>query len=151
MKITHAQGRATIQVKYTIKNVQSMSSGVTGVIHEAPGGKAWTFELSVPIKSFKAPDSDFDSHLQEVTEVNLYPVARATGEISQDVFEKDKGSLLAVIDFHGVKKSYEIIVEKKASKAKFTLDLDAHAIKRPSLLGIKIRNEVLVSFDLVWS
>ena len=149
--MTHIQGLASIQVKYTIKNVQSLSSGLTGVLHESSVGKARTFELSVPIKSFKAADSDFDSHLQEVTEVNLYPIAKATGEISQDVFEKEKGSLLAIIDFHGVKKNYEIFVEKKASKAKFTLDLDAHKIKRPSLLGIKIRNEVLVSFDLVWS
>lgn len=151
MQKTQVQGQVEIEVKYTFKKVRSQSPELKGKIEMRPGEQAYTFELEVPVKSFVSSDPEFDRHLQEVTEVELYPLAQASGDFSRDLLNKDQGALQALIDFHGVKRSYEIVVKNKGSKASFILDLDSHGIKRPSLLGIKIRNEVLLSFNLNWS
>ena len=54
------------------------------------------------------------------------------------------------MDFHGVTKSYSILLKDKAQKASFILDLDAHKLERPSLFGIKIKNEMPIDFELKW-
>ncbi len=142
-------GTCELEVKYTFKKVRSKSSDVRGVISQI--GEISHFDLSVPIISFKAGDKDFDQHLQSVTELTADPVASASGLCPWSVFEADKSSCEAQIHFHGVTKTYLIQLEKKGSRAFFILDLDAHNINRPSLLGIKIKNEVLIQCELNWT
>jgi len=130
MKIT-----ATYEVRYTFKKIHATSSEVIGEIQDSQ------FDFTVPIKSFFSGDSNQDSHMLQVTEAATYPSASATGKFKTDHID-------AELDFHGIKRNYQLKREDHGRKASFTLDLDAHGIKRPSLLGIKIKNEVLMTFKL---
>lgn len=141
-------GSATLEVKYTIKRVRSTTKEVRGEL--VVDGETGRFDLSIPILSFLSSDTDFDQHMREVTEVKLYPIARGTGEILKSALATKKSTVDVLIDFHGVKKHYPVQLENNGALASFTIDLEAHKIKRPSMLGIKIKNEVLMSFDLNW-
>lgn len=142
-------GSIQLEVKYTIKKVKSKSTDLMGVITQK--GDFAHFDLSVPIMTFKSGDKDFDNHLQSVTDVTIEPIARASGQCPWSVFEADKSSCEAQIHFHGVTKNYLIQLEKKGARASLILDLEAHKIIRPSLLGIKIKNEVLIQCELNWT
>ena len=148
MKLNSAKSKATYEVKYTFKKVGGESRELSGKLEEK--GTSVIFELTVPIRSFKSTDKDLDAHMLEVTRPESFPEARARGEISKEVFLQDRGRISAQVEFFGVTRTYEIELEKKATKAKFLLDLDAHGIERPSLLGIKIKNEVAMNFELSW-
>ena len=150
MLLSQVSGQINLEVRYTFKKVKSISHALQGTFsHEE--GDVVTFELSVPIFSFKSGDKDFDQHLQSVVELASYPLAKASGHFPRAVLESSKSLIEAKIDFHGVCKSYSIQVEKFATRASFILDLDAHQISRPSLLGIKIKNEVNIECELKWS
>ncbi len=141
-------GSSTLEVKYTIKKVRSTSKEMRGeLILEGDTGR---FDISIPILSFLSSDTDFDQHMREVVEVKLFPVVRGSGEILKSAMKSKKSTVNVLIDFHGVKKHYPVQLENNGNSANFTLDLEAHKIKRPSLLGIKIKNEVAMSFTLNW-
>ena len=150
MSSSQVSGQVRLEVKYTLKKVRSLSHQLKGSLTHQEGALS-DFELSVPIFSFTSGDSDFDQHLQSVVEMGLYPLAKATGQCPRGVFESLKTSIEAKIDFHGVSRVYSVQIEKAGRKASFILDLDAHQIIRPSLLGIKIKNEVLIECELNWT
>ena len=142
------KGDVRIEVKYTIKKVKSESIDLSGRIEfkQDPSG----YELKVPIDSFKSSDKDFDAHLQQTCESNLYPSAFGRGSFEKRILKQEKFSLPVKIEFHGVEKEYMINFFDQGRKATFRLNLDFHGIKRPSLLGIKINNEVMIEFNLKW-
>lgn len=141
-------GSATLEVKYTLKKVRSTTKEMRGEL--LLDGETGRFDLSIPIVSFLSTETEFDEHMREVTEMKLYPVVRGSGEILRSILSSKKSTVDVLIDFHGVKKHYPVQLENNGTFATFTLDLEAHKIKRPSLLGIKIKNEVLMSFNLNW-
>jgi hypothetical protein len=86
----------------------------------------------------------------EATEASIYPIATANGTFPKAVLTQSVSQIMAMIEFHGVSQEYPISIVDKARKASFVLDLDKHKVKRPSLLGIKISNEVKLDIDVKW-
>lgn len=126
---------AKYEVRYMIKKVQGVSQGITAELKDRK------FFIAVPIKSFVSGDAEQDSHMLQVTEASLFPTVSAKGDFFED-------HINAEIEFHGVLKSYQILLKANGTLASFVLDLEAHGIKRPSFLGIKIKNDVLMSFEI---
>lgn len=126
---------AKYEVRYMIKKVHGISRGILG---ELKNGK---FFIVVPVKSFVSGDAEQDSHMLEVTEASLFPTVSAKGEFYEDHVKVE-------IEFHGISRNYQMSLKDKGSFASFVLDLEAHGIKRPSFLGIKIKNDVLMTFKI---
>lgn len=148
MVLNQGRSRATYEVKYTFKKVRGSSQQLSGKVEER--GDKQAFELSVPVRSFLSDDKDLDQHMQEVTRPESFSEARARGEAPKELFDQEKATVSAQVEFHGVTRPYTIQLEKKGTRASFMLDLEAHGIDRPSMLGIKIKNEVLMTFELSW-
>ncbi len=148
MALVLSLGQATYHVKYTFKNVEATSTEVKGKIN--CDEKVCEFLLAVPVKSFLSSDSNRDLNMLQVTEAEKFPVVTAKGKFGKEVLALADAKIEALVDFHGVAKTYTISLKDKAQKANLILDLDAHKIDRPSLFGIKIKNEVPMDFDLKW-
>jgi YceI-like domain len=144
-----SMGSATYHVQYTLKKVEATSKEVKGKIM-CPTEEC-EFLLAVPLKSFESSDSNRDLNMQMTTEADKFPLATAKGKFHIDELKKDKTIIQAQVEMHGITKTYPVTLEKQGSKASFKLDLEAHKIERPSLFGIKIKNEVPMDFDLKWS
>jgi len=141
-------GIVEIEVRYTIKKVRTKSLDVAGLINNKSNPSK--FEVSVPIKSFQSNDPVFDEHLQEACQIGLYPSAIGRGSIDQNIFKQKDFSIPVQIEFHGVTREYMMNFKEYGKVALFNLHLDSHHLKRPSLLGIKINNEVKIQFQLSW-
>lgn len=148
MALVLSFGQATYHVKYTFKKVEATSTEVKGKIN--CDEKVCEFLLAVPIKSFVSSDSNRDLNMLQTTEADKYPVASAKGTFAKEILSQADAKIEAQVDFHGVTKSYSILLKDKAQKASFILDLDAHKLERPSLFGIKIKNEMPIDFELKW-
>ena len=148
MALVLSLGQATYHVKYTFKKIEATSSEVKGKIN--CDAKTCEFLLAVPIKSFVSSDSNRDLNMLQTTEADKYPIATAKGTFPKEVLSQAESKIEAMIDFHGVTQSYSITLKDKAQKANLVLDLDKHKITRPSLFGIKIKNEMPLDFELKW-
>lgn len=149
MALVLTLGQATYHVKYTLKKVEATSVEVKGKIN--CDTKTCEFLLAVPIKSFESSDSNRDLNMIQTTEASKYPIASAKGTFPKEVLTQQNAQIEAEVDFHGVKKSYSIALKDKLQKASFVLNLDNHKIVRPSLFGIKIKNEMPIDFVLSWT
>lgn len=142
------EGLVEIEVRYTIKKVKTKSLHVVGLIENKSNPSK--FEVSVPINSFQSDDPVFDEHLKEACQIDLYPSAIGRGSIDHHIFKQKDFSIPVQVEFHGVKIEYMMNFKEYGKVASFNLNLDAHHLKRPSLLGIKINNEVKIQFQLNW-
>ncbi len=148
MALVLSFGQATYHVKYTFKKVEATSTEVKGKMN--CDAKVCEFLLAVPVKSFLSSDSNRDLNMIQTTEAEKYPIATAKGTFAKEILSLDDAKIEALVEFHGVTKSYTIVLKDKGQKAELVLDLDAHKIDRPSLFGIKIKNEMPVDFVLIW-
>lgn len=148
MALILSVGQATYHVKYTFKKVEATSSEIKGKIN--CGDKDCEFLLAVPVKSFVSSDSNRDLTMLQLTEADKYPVATAKGKFSKEVLNQTTAQIQADVEFHGVTRNYNVSLANKMQEASLILDLDAHKIERPSLFGIKIKNELPVDFKLNW-
>lgn len=145
------QGIASYQVKHLVKKVEAESKEVKGKI-DCPKDQC-EFLLAVPVKSFTSSDSNRDSNMRDTVEVMKYPIASAKGTFPKSDLSKSSWIVPAEVEFHGVKKIYDVKISKENDeklKASFHLKLDQHNVKRPSLFGVKIEDEVPMTFEMNW-
>lgn len=135
----------------------------TGVSKEIKGSfifdkdnpTASNVDLFVPVFSFDSKNSNRDSNMLDVIEDYFYPTVSFTssGIIKQENQYYIKGLLF----FHGIKKEITIPVnftldDKKIKvDADFSISLTDYKIKRPSLLTIKMKDDITIKLFLVGS
>ena len=135
----------------------------TGVSKEIKGSfifdkdnpTASNVDLFVPVFSFDSKNSNRDSNMLDVIEDYFYPTVSFTssGIIKQENQYYIKGLLF----FRGIKKEITIPVnftldDKKIKvDADFSISLTDYKIKRPSLLTIKMKDDIAIKFFLVGS
>ena len=147
-----SSGTSQYEVKHLVKKVHSESKELKGKMNCA--SNECEFLVAAPVKSFTSSDSNRDLNMMETTEASKFPVTSAKGKLPADKLEqKGKWTLPIEVEFHGVKKEYTAEIERVKDmtyKADFILKLDQHKIDRPSLFGIKIEDNVPMTFNLVW-
>jgi len=135
----------------------------TGVSKEIKGSfifdkdnpTASNVDLFVPVFSFDSKNSNRDSNMLDVIEDYFYPTVSFTssGIIKQENQYYIKGLLF----FHGIKKEITIPVnftldDKKIKvDADFSISLTDYKIKRPSLLTIKMKDDITIKLFLIGS
>ena len=133
----------------------------TGVSKEIKGSfifdrdnpTASNVDLFVPVFSFDSKNSNRDSNMLDVIEDYFYPTVSFT---SSEITKEDNGYLITgILFFHGVKKEITIPVnfilddKKIIVDADFSVSLSDYEIKRPSLLTIKMKDDISIKFYLV--
>ena len=110
-------------------------------------------DLFVPVFSFDSKNSNRDSNMLDVIEDYFYPTVSFT---SSEITKEDNGYLITgILFFHGVKKEITIPVnfilddKKIIVDADFSVSLLDYEIKRPSLLTIKMKDDISIKFYLV--
>lgn len=145
-------GNSQYEVKHLVKKVHSESKDIKGKMNCTV--TECEFLVAAPVKSFTSSDSNRDSNMMETTEASKFPVTSAKGKFpAENLKIVGKWSVPVEIEFHGIKQGYTVVIEHikdMTFKAEFILKLDQHKIDRPSLFGIKIEDEVPMTFNLSW-
>ena len=112
-------------------------------------------DLFVPVFSFDSKNSNRDSNMLDVIEDYFYPTVSFT---SSEITKEDNGySITGILFFHGVQKEITIPVnfilddKKIIVDADFSVSLSDYKIKRPSLLTIKMKDDIEIKFFLIGS
>ena len=112
-------------------------------------------DLFVPVFSFDSKNANRDSNMLDVVEEYYYPYVRF---ISSKIEKVDDGfNVVGNLSFHGITKEFTIPVtlsqdEKRIIvESDFSIMLTDFKIRRPSLLTIKIRNQIDIKVFLVGS
>ena len=112
-------------------------------------------DLFVPVFSFDSKNSNRDSNMLDVIEDYFYPTVSFTS--SELLTEDNEYFINGILFFHGIKKEITIPVnfilddKKIVVDADFSISLSDYKIKRPSLLTIKMKDDITIKFFLVGS
>jgi len=112
-------------------------------------------DLFVPVFSFDSKNANRDSNMLDVVEEYYYPYVRF---ISSKIEKVDDGfNVVGNLSFHGINKEFTIPVsliqddKRIVVESDFSIMLTDFKIRRPSLLTIKIRNQIDIKVFLVGS
>ena len=112
-------------------------------------------DLFVPVFSFDSKNANRDSNMLDVVEEYYYPYVRF---ISSKIEKIDDGfNVVGNLSFHGITKEFTIPVsliqddKRIIVESDFSIMLTDFKIRRPSLLTIKIRNQIDIKVFLVGS
>jgi hypothetical protein len=134
---------------------------VVGTSHAAQGAAVVDKDgarvmVRVPVKSFDSGNANRNVHMLEVVEGARYPFVVLKGRVSAAALRaagsRGKVDIDAELDFHGVRTRRRIAVALSHPDAKhlevsfrFPVSLTAHKIERPSLLFIKVKDNIIIS------
>ena len=112
-------------------------------------------DLFVPVFSFDSKNANRDSNMLDVVEEYYYPYVRF---ISSKIEKVDDGfNVVGNLSFHGITKEFTIPVslmqddKRIVVESDFSIMLTDFKIRRPSLLTIKIRNQIDIKVFIVGS
>ena len=135
----------------------------TGVSKEIKGSfifnkdnpTASNVDLFVPVFSFDSKNSNRDSNMLDVIEDYFYPTVSFTS--SEIIKQENQYYIKGLLFFHGIKKEITIPVNFTLDDKKikvdtdFSISLTDYKIKRPSLLTIKMKDDITIKLFLVGS
>jgi polyisoprenoid-binding protein YceI len=138
--------------------VDARSSQIEGKAILAPDGKVQAM-IRIPTASFDSGDGNRDSHMRETVESGKFPYVVYKGVTSvvrpAAAGKPIQARLQGELDFHGVKRPLEVPAEVTFEadgsvlvRAKFPVNLEAHRIERPSLLFVKVDENVQLDAEL---
>ena len=111
--------------------------------------------VSIKVASFDSDNGNRDSHAMEVLEGLKYPNVTF---VSSDVKAGANGELTAKgsLTFHGVAKPATLRATRKDAGGKLTItgefpiSLTDYNIERPSLMGLKVEDDMTLRFNVVF-
>ncbi len=147
------RGKLTYHVSFPLKSVEGTSENVKGKGQCA--GETCEFLIATPVKSFESGDGNRDAHMIEVTRGAAYPMVTARVKVPKSASTTSMDGS-AEVSFGGQTHTYPVhIIGRTEGPATFVsgtipLRLSDFKMERPSLLGVKIKDEAPVSFELRW-
>jgi polyisoprenoid-binding protein YceI len=138
--------------------MDAQSSKIEGKAVLGDDGKVMAM-VRIPTATFDSGDGNRDSHMRETIESGKYPYVVYKGVTSLAVpparGKAIDAKLDGELDFHGVKQPLsvqaQLTFEQDGSvtvRAKFPVNLEAHKIERPSLLFVKVDENVQMDAEL---
>lgn len=111
--------------------------------------------VSVKVASFDSQNNNRDSHAIEVLDGLKYPNVTF---VSSDVKASEDGSITAKgnLTFHGIAKPVTLVATRKDTGGKtailgeFPVNMSDHNIERPSLMGLKTEDRMVLKFNVVF-
>lgn len=146
----------TYSAKHPLHNWDGVSRDVNGaLIYNDETKQPETVAISVKVASFDSDNNNRDSHAMEVLEGLKYPTVTF---VSSDVKAGGNGMLVAkgTLTFHGVAKPVTLQATRKDADGKMTVtgefpvNMSDHTIERPSLMGMKTEDAMVLKFNVVF-
>lgn len=145
-------GELKYHVHFVLKEVTGVSKQVRG--KGICKGETCQFLVASPVKAFDSGDSNRDLHMLEVTKGATFPLVSVKVSLSrQSMGSEQKGDV--EVQFAGQSKKYsgvKITTETSGVSTKASGMLPIHLsdfqVERPSLLGMKIDDNVEIDFQL---
>lgn len=111
--------------------------------------------VSIKVASFDSDNNNRDSHAMEVLDGIRYPNVTF---VSSDIKPGSEGQLMAkgTLTFHGVAKAVTIPVMRKEAgntitlTGEFPISLTEYKIERPSLMGMKTDDDMLLKVNALF-
>lgn len=148
-------GSLTYHVHFTLKEVTGKSTLVKG--KGLCKKSTCEFLFAAPVKSFDSGDTNRDMHMIEVTKGALHPMVVVKLKVDAKEMQKN-GRVNLGVEFAGKAKSYHQVavkLDQVGSQLKATgvlpILLSDFSVERPSLLGLKIDDNVEVDFNILLS
>jgi hypothetical protein len=133
-----------------------------GVSHAAKGkgvchAGQCDFEIAAPVKSFDSGSSGRDSHMLEVTRGAEFPMVTVRTRLAEDASARANINADLEIQFAGQTVQYHQVPFQVATQGKqiqisgiIPATVSDFKIVPPSLLGMKIKNEIPVRVEMTW-
>ena len=143
----------TYHLVHKLHKIDGTSKKLEGKAALLPDGRAQVM-LRVPVESFDSGNVNRDAHMKEAVEAAKFPMvelkALADGMTVPATFPSTvKKTFKVQIVFHGEKGLLDVPVEvtwESATKARaqtsFKVSLDAYKVERPSLMFVKVEDEL---------
>jgi polyisoprenoid-binding protein YceI len=147
----------TYHLVHKLHRVDGVTKKVEGRAVILGDGKVQV-EVRVPVASFDSGNVNRDAHMKEVTEAGKFPTleVKAIGEGIKPGETKTVPAK-AQIEFHGIKQMADIKVEISFDKegnaravTHFPISLDAFKVERPSLMFVKVNDDVNIDAKLAF-
>ena len=154
LSVDAATSVVTYHLVHKLHKFDGVSKRVEGKARLLPDGQAQVM-IRIPVESFDSQNVNRDAHMKEVVESARFPnievkavgVAGAPASFPATVDKTFK----AEVPFHGVKNTLDVPVKitfesatKIRAEAHFSLSLDAFKIERPSLMFVKVDDELKI-------
>ncbi|WP_299700300.1 YceI family protein [uncultured Pontibacter sp.] len=142
-------------LSHPLHTVQGISKQVSSELLLSQQGKQIErVKVSVPVRSFDSGNRRRDRDMLKVTEAERYPEVTF---VSSEIAERDgalavKGQLF----FHGVTQEIGFTArqyrqgEDMVVEGGFEISLEQFSIKRPSILTMKVKDQLQVQFQMVY-
>ncbi|MFD2571349.1 YceI family protein [Spirosoma soli] len=147
----------TYAAKHPLHKWEGVSHDVNcAMIYNDDTKQPETVAVSIKVASFDSQNNNRDSHAMEVLDGLKYPNVTFT---SSDVKASEDGTLTAKgnLTFHGVAKPVTLVATRKEAGGKMTIagefpvNLSDHNVERPSLMGLKTEDQMVLKFNVVFS
>ena len=157
-----AGGEITYHLVHKMHKVDATSHKLEGKARIAPDGKAQVM-VRVPSESFDSANVNRDAHMKETVEAAKYPwielKALGDGLTPPATFPTTQHKTFkAQLSFHGVQTVFDVPVDvtwesatKVSAATTFAISLDAYKIERPSLMFVKVDDELKLDAKLVFA
>jgi hypothetical protein len=147
---TLQNGSATYSVMHSFKTVKGTSEQIKGkMLCEK---SRCEYLIAIRTDSFKSSDSNRDLNMLTTLNSEKFPLITIKGSFEEALLKEMNTKIQALVSFHGQEKNYELqLSEITQGKGSLVIDLEAHGVERPSLLTIKIKNDVPIDFNYVWA
>lgn len=160
--VVPSESRIIYHVVHKLHRVDGTSRKAEGRARILPAGQVQV-SLRIPIESFDSGNSNRDSHMKEAVEAARFRVVELKASCDGLIMPisspaTDQKTCRAQISFHGVQKMIDVSVQAAFESATrihatstFALSLDEFKVARPSLLFVKIDDELKIDVDLIFS
>ena len=147
----------TYAAKHPLHKWEGVSHDVNGAINYNDDTKQpESVAIAIKVASFDSENNNRDSHAIEVLEGIKYPTVTF---VSSDIKAGPTNTLSAkgTLTFHGVAKPVTLLATRKDSGGKlmligeFPVNMSDHNIERPSLMGLKTEDEMILRFNVAFS
>ena len=157
-----AESKVSYILVHKMHKVEGTSTKIEGKALILPDGKAQVM-VRVPVESFDSKNVNRDAHMKEAVEAARFPFveikALVDGIARPASFPATvKRPLKAQISFHGEKKLREFPVEvtwesptRAVAVTSFHISLDEFKVERPSLMFVKVDDDLILDAKLVFT
>jgi polyisoprenoid-binding protein YceI len=152
-RIDRAQSRITYSMIHPAHRWTGTSNRVSGTL-TVQGGRVTAGRLSAPIVSFDSGNRSRDSNMASDTEAYLYPNVTFVA-LSVTPGSGNAATVRGTLTFHGVARpvtvpsTIEVSGNRVHLRGEFETTLTEFGIEQPSLMMVKTRDWIGLSFDLV--
>jgi len=160
--VVPAESSITYHLVHKLHHVEGTSHKVEGKARLLPDGKAQVM-VRAPAASFDSGNVNRDAHMKEAVDAAKYPwvelKALADGLTPPSTFPTtQKKTFKAQLSFHGVQNVFDVPVEvtwdsptKVHATTTFPISLDGYKVERPSLMFVKVDDELKLDAKIAFS